>query len=75
MNNLNNIQEKYKVLHDVSADKKIKFKGKEQLLRDIILNMKIGQNNLFITTKQGNSKYSKDILVIVMPKHRLDART
>ena len=51
VNNLNNIQVKYEVLHNISVVETIKFESKEHSLRDAILNMKIGQNNLFVAAK------------------------
>ena len=48
---------------------------KKHSIRDLILNAKVSQTNLFITAKQGNSKHSNNILVTVAPKYRLDVRT
>ena len=67
-----NSKAKYEVLEDVSINQIITVDRSRILMKDYLLSLKEGSNCLFSSTEQDSGKYSSDILVIIVPRQKLN---
>ena len=72
-NNLRTIDTKFEILEGVDISDIIIRKMKKYWLKDYLLTVQVNNVNLFLATKEGGSKHSSNIIVIVSAKTKIVA--
>jgi len=70
-NNLRTIDTKFEILEGVDISDIIIRKMKKYWLKDYLLTVQVNNVNLFLATKEGGSKHSSNIIVIVSAKTKI----
>ena len=74
LNNIRNMEKKYEILEVIDITNTVTIRKNNYQLKDYLLAIKVEKMNLFITIKQGEGKYSSDIIVIISPKVKIEVR-
>ena len=74
LNKITNVKAKYNILERVSIIDEVYYKGKKGELCDFLLEIKNGTILLFIRVEQGSGRHKNNVLVISIPRNRMEAQ-
>ena len=74
INAIRNVPEKYEYIKEVNLMKYVVYKNKQVELRDALLDVKVGNEKLFIRIEQGSGNHYRSVFVLMRPTMRKEAR-
>ena len=73
LNAMKNVPVKYEFIKEANLLEKVIHKKKEVKLRDVLLEVREGNEKLFVATEQESGKHSRSVFVLIKPTTRKEA--